>query len=584
MNKIYFLLAFIMLTGATLFAQNVELSNKLIQQYETSKQKALSKDATTHDHLWLTPLLNEAVKNWNDLTNEAKVLFSKAKDRPTFIGTENILTLGNFALHYTLDGPTGESIDPTDANSNSFPDYAENMLYTFSDIYDLYHTTTELTVPPNDADEVNGAYYDIYVSGDEAGAGVYGYVAPETDIGDNPNSTGLTEYDAYTSFMVMRNNYDGFPNGNTDIPMEVTAAHEYMHATQMGYSQSMDIWFMEACAVWSEDFAFPGHDDNLQYLGQVFGSPDVALNLENGEAGGAFDGHWYGAWIFMKYMTEHTGNNIVKNIYERCINYYAETAIEQELTSNWSSNFGQIFAQFIVANTLMTSDAQYAPYTYSRASVYDDYITNNGGYEIESTVNYSGTDISYSSYSDGNGRLMRLSYDYVVVTTNDDFQVILTPWETDEEVDIMLVKFNSTSGNFELQTPEYSGDQAIINVTDQENFDALILIVARLDRTAADANSSDYSLYFTDAQTSIEKNEYNFEIYPNPANDFVNIINNEKELLNINITDITGKVIITQEFTGNSKINVHDLDNGIYFLSIFKDNKIIKIEKLIVSH
>lgn len=577
-KKHLFLSLTLVLIGQIIFAQDINLSNRLIQQYEEKKQKAMSKTATIHDHLWFTPLLHEAVLNWDSLTDEAKEIFSKAKSRPTFVGTEEILTYESFALHYTLDGPADESIAPTDENENGYPDYAEKMLYIFQKVYEKYHTTDKYTVPPSDGDE----YYDIYVSGKEAGPGVYGYVSPESNIGDNLNSSDLTETDAYTSHMVMRNNYDGFGSG--DVPIEVTAAHEYMHAIQNGYSAYIAAWFMEATATWAEDHVYPGHDDNLQYIKHIFKYPDVALNIKNGAAGGTFDGHWYGAWIFFKYMVEHTGSSVIKNIYRKSITYYEETAIDMELKSNWNSSFLKIYGQFVIANTLMTSDSKYSPYTYSRASIYNSYIKGHGGYKTERTINFTGKDINHNSAADGNNRLMPLSYDVFPINTKKDFKVQLTS-QTDDEIGLILVKKNTTTGKFKIQFPEQT-NESVIDVRDQEDFNSLQLLVARFDSGEKNFNSANYSLLFTKTATSPINDMLatDYKIYPNPANNYINIVNPNATQAKVVIINVLNEEIITKNITEENKINTEKLNNGIYFLTIYNNNQKIKTEKIIITH
>lgn len=562
-----------------MFAQNVELSNKLIQQYKTGQLKAVSKDATTHDHLWLTPILNEVIRNWNVLSDDAKITFSKYKGvRPTFTGTELTTESGNFRFHYTINGGTGESVDATDANSNSIPDYMDNLIAKFNAVYTLYHTTTSLSIPPSDGTSGGNAKYDIYISGDIAGAGVYGYVAPEDNIGDNPNSSTLTEVDAYNSYMVMRNNYAGF--GDENVALSVTAAHEYMHATQMGYAQSMDSWFMEACATWSEEYAFPGYDDNFQYLMDLFGKTDVALNLGNGEAP-EFDNHWYSSWVFAKYLTEHTGNGIIKNIYERCIVQYAANAIDTELSTNWTTDLQTLFVQYTISNVLMTSNAGFAPFTYNRATDYATYITNHGGfiYENGSTpLNFSGTPLTWNSQTNGNNRLMRLSSDYFTFTSDRNFKITFNATTT--EAGLILVKATSNSVSFMFCDANES-----INVTDQANWQLFVPIVVRFDKDVTDVNPLNYTLLIGDATAGIENISSNLSIYPNPANNLITVSSNAVSNLSISISDVAGKKIIMQNLTNqNGEVNVKNLVNGIYFLQVVKDNEIIKTEKIIISH
>lgn len=87
-------------------------------------------------------------------------------------------------------------------------------------------------------------------------------------------------------------------------------------------------------------------------------------------------------------------------------------------------------------------------------------------------------------------------------------------------------------------------------------------------------------------ETNINKisNTFNFEISPNPANDFVNI-NFENELNSkVEILDIKG-VIKYQNNSNQEKslnINISDFENGLYFVRIIS-NGINKTQKLIIN-
>jgi len=456
------------------------------------------------------------------------------------------------------------------------------MMYSkFSAMFTLYHTTTGLTVPPSDGTNGGDAKYDIYISGNAAGNGVYGWVMPETNIGDNPNSTSLTEIDACSSFMVMRNNYDNPIFGNDpNIALSVTAAHEYMHAIQNGYAVSMDKWFKEICATWSEEFAFPGYDDNFQYLMQVFGKPDVALNLPNAD-GSDHNGHWYGAFIFAQYLTEQTDNSIMKYIYERCITDSAIDAIDNELTEYWGSSFDEMFLQFVIANVLMTNNSGFAPFTYNRASDYETYIDYNGGFVFEngsSPINYTGTPIVWNSQTNGNDRLMRLSSDYFTVTSDRNFKITFNATTT--EAGLILVKVNTNSVSFAFCDANES-----INVTDQSNWLGFVPIVVRFDKDVVDTNPLDYTLTFGEATAGIENIASKISIFPNPTSDFVNVIIQDFTNYEITLIDMTGKKIINQEFNNQkSTIDVSNLENGIYFLQIINNKEVIKTEKIVISH
>jgi len=80
--------------------------------------------------------------------------------------------------------------------------------------------------------------------------------------------------------------------------------------------------------------------------------------------------------------------------------------------------------------------------------------------------------------------------------------------------------------------------------------------------------------------TNIEnENISEFKIYPNPAKDFIFIETQDFINKSIEIIDITGKIIVKETIENSlSKINIHHLDNGVYFV---KSNNII--QKVIVQ-
>jgi len=75
---------------------------------------------------------------------------------------------------------------------------------------------------------------------------------------------------------------------------------------------------------------------------------------------------------------------------------------------------------------------------------------------------------------------------------------------------------------------------------------------------------------------SIQKN-YNFFIYPNPTGGWIEILSekfyNQTELI---ITNITGQIFLHEErvfFSAKEKINLQELPNGVYILTIRSGNK-----------
>lgn len=75
--------------------------------------------------------------------------------------------------------------------------------------------------------------------------------------------------------------------------------------------------------------------------------------------------------------------------------------------------------------------------------------------------------------------------------------------------------------------------------------------------------------------TSIEEQlENQFNIYPNPFNEKLTIQNNENSLITYQLSDIYGKVLVSETTkTSNLKLETSNFNSGIYFLTITKNNK-----------
>jgi hypothetical protein len=66
-----------------------------------------------------------------------------------------------------------------------------------------------------------------------------------------------------------------------------------------------------------------------------------------------------------------------------------------------------------------------------------------------------------------------------------------------------------------------------------------------------------------------------FSIYPNPANDVVNIdLEENKEWDRLQLIDVSGKVVIDKNITSNSiTLNTSELDRGVYFINLIGEQK-----------
>ena len=87
-----------------------------------------------------------------------------------------------------------------------------------------------------------------------------------------------------------------------------------------------------------------------------------------------------------------------------------------------------------------------------------------------------------------------------------------------------------------------------------------------------------YNLASLTSIADVEKQNLAISMYPNPANTVLNIrLNNETTLASITITDVLGKVVISESSETNT-INIETLETGIYFLTV--RNKLNQVANL----
>ncbi len=79
------------------------------------------------------------------------------------------------------------------------------------------------------------------------------------------------------------------------------------------------------------------------------------------------------------------------------------------------------------------------------------------------------------------------------------------------------------------------------------------------------------------------KNSKLFRIYPNPGNQYFNIISSINQIMEVKITDISGKLVLNTTAENNTGINISSLANGIYLVKISADG-FEESAKLVIQH
>jgi len=237
-------------------------------------------------------------------------------ERPILSSDEKILDTEHFRIHYTLHGRDAIS------SENYINEMGNAFEYSWQIQIDQYGWA-----PPPPDDGIGGDNrYDIYIQNVFAD-GTAGYTEGGDEryrglgqgvIGDNP-LTDAVETRAAVSYIVMDNDYaeldewaweDGEVNLLDPLDfMRSTAAHEFNHAIQFGYDgEEPADWLWEATASWMQDEVYDDINDAEEDLLAVFKSPDTCQLAYGGEERVEDENHWYGEWIFLRYISEKHGH------------------------------------------------------------------------------------------------------------------------------------------------------------------------------------------------------------------------------------------------------------------------------------
>lgn len=264
--------------------------------------------------------------------------------------------------------------DPTDDDLDGVPNYVELTLATLENVWAQEIGALGYRAPLSDItsnDNGTDPRYDVYL--DDLGSDlVYGYCTT-----DDPNRDSA-EIFAVSAYCVLDNDYDPSQFGTAHTPqefLEVTAAHEFHHASQFAYDWQEDVWLLEGTATNMEETVYPLVDDNVFFLDFFSPLTHPAVSLDRG----GFGDSEYGSWIYWRYLQEKVAGGdpaILREIWERAdtldpdpntegdepADDYSLLAVRKELTER-GLVFADVFARFAVANRLLDyTDASTAGY------------------------------------------------------------------------------------------------------------------------------------------------------------------------------------------------------------------------------
>jgi len=245
---------------------------------------------------------------------------------------------GHFRINYDTTGTHAVYQPTVDVNpADGVPDYVNRTAEYFERAWTVQSDTLGYDTPPYDGGNGGGMdLYDVYM---HRYSGAYGVTWPESNTTQRPGRNN-----DMTSYIYVDPTYSGFGYSDRTLPMKVTSAHEFFHATQFAYNANAGGWFMENCAVWMEEKMWDDINDCYFYMNSFFNNTHYAINTANG----AFE---YGAFVWPTFLDESYGQDIIRTIWEWTINTSAFNAMLAVL-ENYGSGIVADYPEFAVWNYL----------------------------------------------------------------------------------------------------------------------------------------------------------------------------------------------------------------------------------------
>jgi hypothetical protein len=98
-------------------------------------------------------------------------------------------------------------------------------------------------------------------------------------------------------------------------------------------------------------------------------------------------------------------------------------------------------------------------------------------------------------------------------------------------------------------------------------------------------DSLDVKINYTAAVKEV-KNNVSFNVFPNPANDQINVaLQGTGNDNTVRLIDVLGNVVFEERMTGAKKqLDVSNYKNGVYILSVYNNGNLLQTKRIVVRH
>ncbi len=281
-----------------------------------------------------TPIMTEIRRQWETFSEEFRMTASAMAIRPN-TQFQYISPDGFFKLHYdTLSGMETPPVPTEDLDSDSIPDFIEDMASYADSSWRQLTVNFGYQQPPSDGTLGGDGLYDLYFDQFQ----YYGVT--------NGDFAADSAWDDWSSHIVLHCSFENFPSnqdpeGSRKGSMKVAIGHELYHAVQFYYDAYMDSWWAEQTAVWMEDEIFPGIHDNYNYFDHFWLEPEVSIMDDSDPL------HPYGAFVWPKFLTQYVDPGMVKTVLENMAHPSSSLMAEiQTALDLYGTDLGEAFKNF----------------------------------------------------------------------------------------------------------------------------------------------------------------------------------------------------------------------------------------------
>ena len=359
------------------------------QEYRLSSENLPLKSGTL--------LIQEIKTNWDKISPNVQKILAKYLQRPE-LNFSVLSPNGLFRIHYNKTGY--DAVDLTDDNKNGIPDYVDSTIVYLEYAHHLIVDSLGYNTHPPDYRGI-GNELDVYIHNISA----YGFTTPEDLV------TGSSV--SYTSYIEIENDFAG-PGFRTPRyqSLQVTTAHEYFHSVQVGYAfRCEDIFFMEMCSTWMEDFAHDDVNDYILYLPYFFNHANYPFSYQD-------QYYEYGSALWNHMIVKKYDPYLFRKVWENMPHENAMTSI-REVLPGYNTTFNKELASFGLWN-YFTKNLSDVVNFYPEGDLYPEIH-----FAQEYTIN--GNDVSFD------GNMSKLSSTYYLIsdiTNNLTIGLIVTNFET----------------------------------------------------------------------------------------------------------------------------------------------------------